>query len=95
LLEGLRTRLPDGRGVKEFIAVLKLHREHPADQIRQAVHMALDLGAASLDGVTLCLRQLQHAQPQFLPLEAERFANLAAFGNQPVNLQQYDLLVER
>jgi transposase len=95
LLEALRTRLPDGRGVKEFIAVLKLHREYPAEQVQQAVQAALELGAASLDGVTLCLRQIQHAQPQFHALEAERFANLAAFGNQPVNLQQYDRLVAR
>ncbi len=95
LLEALRNRLPSGRGVKEFIAVLKLHREHPADQVQQAVHAALELGAASLDGVLLCMRQYQVAQPQFSQLEAERFANLAAFGNQPVNLQQYDLLVAR
>jgi transposase len=95
LLEALRTRLPEGRGVKEFIAVLKLHREHPADQVEQAVHAALELGAASLDGVRLCLRQLQHTQSQLPALEAERFASLAAFGNQPVNLQQYDRLVAR
>ena len=70
-------------------------REHPADQIQQAVHDALELGAASLDGVLLCLRQYQVGQPQFQTLETEHFANLAAFGNQPVNLQQYDLLVAR
>lgn len=95
LLEALRTRSPEGRGVKEFISVLKLHRDHPADQIEQAVHAALELGAASLDGVRLCLHQLQHTQSQFSPLEAECFASLAAFGNQPVNLQQYDRLVAR
>jgi transposase len=95
LLEALRTRSPEGGGVKEFIAVLKLHQEHPADQIQQAVHNTLELGAASLDGVRLCLRQLQTSQPPLLALEAERFANLAAFGNQPVNLQQYDRLVAR
>ena len=95
LLEALRTRSPDGHGVKEFIAVLKLHREHPADRVEQAVKAALELGAASLDGVLLCLRQLQQAQPQFSALEGERFASLAAFGNQPVNLQQYDRLVAR
>jgi transposase len=95
LLEALRTRLPDGRGVKEFIAVLKLHQDHSADEIQQAVHAALELGAASLDGVMLCLRQLQQTQPQFPTLEAERFAPLAAFGNQPVNLQQYDQLLTR
>jgi hypothetical protein len=81
--------------VKEFIAVLKLHQEHPADQIQQAVHDALELGAASLDGVRLCLRQLQTSQPPLPTLEAQRFASLAAFGNQPLNLQQYDQLAAR
>jgi hypothetical protein len=96
LLEELRKHMSDGRDVKEFIAVLKLHRDHPADQIEQAVHAALELGAANLDGVLLCLRQLQNPPPQLIQLEAERFANLAAFGNQPVNLQQYNqLLVAR
>lgn len=95
LLEALRTRLPDGRGVKEFIAILKLHREYAADQVEQAVQAALELGAASLDGVLLYLRQLQQAQPQFPALETERFASLAAYGNQPVNLEQYDQLVTR
>jgi hypothetical protein len=95
LLEVLRIRLPEGRGVKEFIAVLKLHQDHPADQIQEAVHTALELGAASLDGVLLCLRQLQQTQSQLPTLETERFAPLAAFGNQPVNLQQYDQLLAR
>jgi hypothetical protein len=81
--------------VKEFIAVLKLHQDHPAEQIQQAVHSALELGAASLDGVLLCLRQLQQTPLQFPTLETERFAPLAAFGNQPVNLQQYDQLLAR
>jgi transposase len=95
LLEALRSRSPEGSGAKEFIAVLKLHQEYPADQVQQAVQAALELGAASLDGVLLCLRQLQHPQPQFPTLKAESFANLAVFGNQPVNLQQYDQLVAR
>jgi transposase len=93
LLEALRSRLPGGSGVKEFIAVLKLHKAHPAAQVEQAVHAALELGAANLDGVMLCLRQLQHPQAQHAQLEAERFANLTVFGNQPVNLQQYDQLL--
>jgi len=95
LLEAMRSRSPEGRGVKEFISVLKLHRDHPTDEVEQAVHAALELGAASLDGVMLCLRQLQHTQSQPSSLEADRFASLAAFGNQPVNLQQYDRLVVR
>lgn len=95
LLEAFRERLPGGQGVREFIAFLKLHRDYPADQIQQAVQAALDVGAASLDGVLLYLRQSQVEQPHFPTLEAERFSNLAVYGNQPVNLQQYDLLAAR
>jgi hypothetical protein len=79
----------------EFITVLKLHQVYPTGQIQQAVQAALELGAASLDRVLSCLRHLQHPQPQFPTLKAESFANLAVFGNQPVNLQQYDQLVAR
>lgn len=93
LLEALRTHSPEGHGVKEFIAVLKLHCDHPADQVEQAIHAALELGAASLDGVLLCLRQLQNPQPQAATLADGRFPALAVFGNQPLNLQQYDQLL--
>ena len=59
LLEQLRQKQPEGRGVREFIAILKLHQEYPAGLVEQAVCQALELGAAHLDGVRLCLRQSQ------------------------------------
>jgi len=95
LLEILRNRWPEGRGVKEFIAVLKLHRDHPAEQIEQAIQAALEIGAVNLDGVMLCLRQIQNPQSYLtrLDMDTEWFGNLAAFGNQPLNLQQYDQLL--
>ena len=95
LLDALRTRLPEGQGVKEFIEILKLHRQNPADQVEQAVQSALGFGAASLHGVLLCLRQLQHAQTPLPTPEAGLSANLATFGNQPVNLNQYNQLMAR
>jgi hypothetical protein len=93
LLEEMQQRFPDGRGVREFIAVLKLHQDHPQNQVEQAVEMALELGAAHWDGVSLCLRQLQETET--LPLSLDLHANprLAEFGQQPVNLHQYDALL--
>ena len=93
LLEEMQQRFPDGRGVREFIAILKLHQDHPQNQVEQAVEMALELGAAHLDGVSLCLRQLQETET--LPLSLDLHANpkLAEFGHQPVNLHQYDALL--
>lgn len=81
--------------MREFIAFLKLHRDYPADQIQQTVHAALEVGAASLDGALPYPYQSQVGQVHFPTLEAERFSSLAVYGNQPVNLQQYDLLATR
>jgi len=92
LLEELRERFPEGRGVREFIAILKLHQDHPAKQIEQAVHWAIELGAAHLDGVKLCLSLLQEeeAAPS---LDLSEHPHLKNFGCQPVDLRQYDLLL--
>lgn len=93
LLEKMRERWPDGRGVREFIAVLKLHRDHPSEQIEQAVRLALELGATHLDGVQLCLRRIQEPASTPAPLDLSDHPHLAQVGNQPVNLQQYDQLL--
>jgi len=44
-------------GLREFIRILKLHQEYPAQLIEQAVGQALAYGCLHLDGVKLCLRQ--------------------------------------
>ena len=93
LLEELQTHWPEGRGVREFLAILKLHQDYPAEQVEQAIHQALELGAAHLDGVKLCLRQLQDAAAPPSGLDLSGHPQLAEFGNQPVNLQQYDRLL--
>jgi len=93
MLDALRQTKPDGSGVREFVAVLKLHRDHPADTVNRAVKQALELGAAHLDGVMLCLRQLLSPQesPPALALDHPK---LAAVGYQPVCLEQYNQLLE-
>ncbi|MHB8779648.1 MAG: IS21 family transposase [Anaerolineales bacterium] len=93
MLVALRQTKPDGSGVREFVAILKLHRDHPADMVNRAVKQALDLGAAHLDGVQLCLRQLLSPQecPPALVLDHPK---LASVGYQPVYLEQYNQLLE-
>ncbi|MFQ6101920.1 MAG: hypothetical protein ACE5OS_11905 [Anaerolineae bacterium] len=58
LLAHLRSQWPDGRGVREFVRILKLHQNYPADLVTQAVEQALAYGCAHVDGVKLCLHQL-------------------------------------
>lgn len=93
LLTKLRQSRPEGRGVREFIAILKLHRNHPPELIEQAVHQALELGAAHLDGVQLCLRQLLDDHKLPLPLDLQAHPALAKIGSQAIDLSQYDRLV--
>lgn len=93
LLEELQERFPQGQGVRQFIAILKLHQDYPAQLIEQAIHQALELGAAHLDGVKLCLSLLLEEDRDMPSLDLSEHPRLANFGQQPVNLHQYDLLL--
>jgi transposase len=94
LLEALLKRSPGGEGVREFLAILKLHQVYPADQVADAIRSALELGAAHLDGVQLCLRENQPEQVSpSLQIWLPR-AELAEIGCQPVDLEQYNRLLD-
>ncbi|MFC1996642.1 IS21 family transposase [Chloroflexota bacterium] len=93
LLDELRVRWPDGRGVREFLAILKLHQDHPAQQVKQAIQSAVDLGAAHFDGVQLCLRQHEMSSSLPITLNLSAHPQLQGIGEQPVNLAQYDQLL--
>lgn len=94
LLQRLQEARPEGQGVKEFLEVLKLHQDHPGEQVEQAVKTALELGAAHLDGVRLCLRQLNEAEPPTGALDLNFNPELEKIGVQPLDLGQYDRLVQ-
>ena len=80
LLAHLRQQWPDGRGIREFVQILQLHADYPADQIAQAVQQALDYGAAHLAGVRLCLHTLQHPDTPLPPVDLTAHPELAAVG---------------
>jgi transposase len=48
----------EGDGLREFVRILRLHQEYPAQLIEQAIAQALTYGCLHLDGIRLCLRQL-------------------------------------
>ena len=93
LLAHLRTREPEHRSVREFVLVLKLHRDYPAAQIEQAIQQALTLGRADLDGIRLCLHQLREVTPPPVRLDLTARPQLAPIGQQPLVLAQYDRLL--
>jgi len=95
LLARLREQWPDGRGVQEFVRILRLHEEYPADRIVQAVEQALAYGCAHLDGVKLCLHQLIDPEPLQPPLDLSAWPALVEVGSRTPDLQCYDRLLER
>jgi hypothetical protein len=95
LLRRLREQWPDGRGVKEFVQVLRLHQQYPAQEIEQAVEQALSYGCAHFDGVKHCLQHLGLPAARVPLLDLTDRPHLALVGNQPINLQCYDQLLER
>lgn len=95
LLAHLRAQWPDGRGVREFVRVLELHQDHPADLIAQAIEQALEYGCAHADGVKLCLHQLMNPEMSVSPIDLVRWPELVGVGTQTPDLQCYDRLLER
>jgi len=95
LLKHLREKWPEGRGVKEFVRILRLHESTSPRLVETAVEQALAYGCAHLDGVRLCLEQLQ-APPSVLPLlDLTDKPYLAQIGTQAVDLTCYEQLIER
>lgn len=65
----LKEYVPEGRGTREFIKVLGLHREYSAETIEVAVGLALEYRAFGYDALKNILSQL-HAPPEnHRPLE--------------------------
>jgi transposase len=93
LLARLQAQWPDGQGIRQFIQILKLHQTQPADLIEQAIAQALAYNCAHLDGVELCLRQLQQPEPVFSSLDLSDRPNLATVGQQGWDVARYDQLL--
>ena len=62
LLAHLRAQPSENQGLREFVQILGLHREYLPTLVEQAISQALTYGCAHLNGVRLCLRQLQYPE---------------------------------
>ena len=93
LLARLQQQWPEGQGLRQFIQILKLHQDYPADLIEQAISQALAYQCAHTDGVKLCLGQLQQTEPVFSPLDLSDHPKLGQVGQQALNLARYNQLL--
>jgi len=94
MLADLTEKWPEGRGVQEFVRILHLHKDYPADLIEQAVEQALALRCVHLDGVLHCLRQLTEVKEPTTSLDLSDRPDLANIGTQPVDLSRYERLLK-
>jgi hypothetical protein len=95
LLTHLRDKWPDGQGVREFIAILHLHRTYHRTEIEAAIEAALAHHCANADGVRLWLTQLQQPTLAFPTLDLQNHPRLLGVGQQSVQAGLYDVLLAR
>jgi transposase len=94
MLRVLREQWPEGgRGVQEFVRVLRLHEQYPAHQVQQAIEQALAYGCPHLDGVLHALHHLSAEQPVRSGMDLSAHPHLQAIGSQPLDLHQYEQLL--
>ena len=94
LLLRLREQWPEGRGVREFVRILQLHSEYRGAQLEAAIEQALSIGCIHADGVRLCLYQLSTPECAREALDLSQLPHLAEVGAQPLDLSQYEKLLE-
>lgn len=95
LLSDLRQRWPDGRGVREFVRILDLHRQYPKEQVKQAIEQAMTCGCPHADGVLLCLRQRLEQAPAMRSLDLSDHPELVTVATEGPDLGRYDQLLDR
>jgi hypothetical protein len=83
----------NGEITREFVRILSLHRDYPAELVEQAITQALAYGCPHLEGVRLCLHHLQSPDPQPAALDLSTRPELAEVGNQPIVLAAYEQLL--
>lgn len=93
LLSSLRKNRYDSQGIREFVAILQLHKKHPPDLIKRAVQASLDQHMANLDGVRYQLYRLLEPDLPKHSLDLQSFPELLHVGMQPVDLTTYDQLL--
>ncbi len=92
LLARLQAEQADGRGVREFVRILRLHEQYPASLVEQAVTQALEYGCIHADGVALCLRQIQQPETAVAALDLADHPRLAGEIAAP-DLRRYEQLL--
>lgn len=90
----LKEHVPEGRGTREFIRVLGLHKEFSAEQIEVAVAQAIEYRAYGYDALKNLLVQLNTPTQTPGPLDLTGREHLAAAAVGDFKPDQYDALLK-
>ncbi len=71
LLQALRRRQGEGRGTREFVRVLQLHRQYESSRVEAAVRSVLDKGCPGYESIRHLLRAQEAPPLSTEPLPAE------------------------
>jgi transposase len=93
LLARLKMEGKENAGIREFVQVLRLHQDYPADLVEQAVAQALKYGSIHVEGVKLCLHQVLNPAQHIPSLSLSQPLPLFQLGGQPVDLHCYEQLL--
>jgi transposase len=94
MLQILREKWPEGRGVQEFVRILQLHQEYSPQIMEVAIVQALKYGCVHFDGVMYCLQQITAPQNAPTSLDLADRPHLREIGMQPIDLRQYERLLK-
>jgi transposase len=83
----LKERHEGSRGIKEYIRILMLLKDHPMDEVTAAVEKALSYGISSSDGVVNLLSQVHQPLTELVSLPVDSPPVL------PNRVDQFDLLL--
>ena len=94
-IAAFQARHPDGRGVREFIEVLHLHRRYPAELVAEAIAFAVTYQCSDAASVLALLHQLQQDTRPDAAVDLSTQPQLQQIAQQPLDLQQYDRLLNQ
>lgn len=90
--KGLVQRSPKAN--KEFVRIILLHRNHPADLVKAAVEKAMAHKLFSFDGVYNFLLQFNTPTHRPLPLQSDKLAGLPSVTVTRWDLNRYNILLQ-
>ncbi len=90
--KGLAQRTPKAN--KDFVRILLLHRNYPAELVKNAVEMAMAHKVFSYDGVYNFLLQFNTPTHRPSPLRADKLAGLPSVTVDRPDLNRYNVLLQ-